>query len=273
MAGLSTNHEPRANAYDMVLLALSVPVDAPIWPIDCLSEVPFDKGLRLGNTNWTTIASLIHALSEECNNCARVDELLYELSCIVSPRGMLCEVSSLVVPFLCQIALFSTSESARLEILRFLVSLSMISSPSYYPSVQKRVSAASSLLVRSMNFCHLEPSVKNVSACFFTLIIPPEEDAERERLAAIFQPTMKSSHPNFRYLACLACDALLNRPIARAIDIEQLETELFDSAEEWESQKEERERLLTVCKAREFCRLPTEVHRNIRTFMYTPASV
>ena len=253
-------------------LALGIPEGFDVWPLDCLSMVPFDS-LKHANGYASDIPAMLTTLALESHDRVKVDEVINELSSLLMSRGTLYNSTTFTVPFLAHIFLICPTTETKLEVLRFLVSLVMCSSDTYFPQVKRKVARASVPLVSALKFSPLEPSVKNLSACFFALVAPPEDENGRAYLARLFEPALKTTHPKFRLLAQTVHSVLLRNPVRDLIDLEQLETDLFESAEEWECQDHERAKLLTLCRAASFRRLPSDVQRSVKQFLFVAVRV
>jgi len=260
--------------FDLALDCSASSSSQALRPVAEVYTVPFHK-MKHANGSASDVPDLLASIVRNQHDGSLVDELLWTLSENIVNQGMLYNCASYAVPFLAYIAANCESSGTRLEVLQFLIMLAIASESGNRPKVKRNISKASGSVLRAIKFNPREPTVLNVSLCFLIITAPPCDEYERRWLISLLEENVRTGHVKFRVVLNHALSLLLNRPIMDIIDFEQLETDLIESAEEWESQRDERDQLLAFC-GRPYARpipLPTDIMRNIKTFLYSPVVV
>jgi len=266
---------------DSVLNALDTgdncsPIDEPLWPLSKLRKIPFHT-YEHANGNADDVPQLLTAIVECHSDSVKVEEIMTTLSCSIIGQDTLYAATALTVPFLAYIAATCSSCEISTQVIHFLINLAIVSNPVNSPRVLKNVSRACGPLLRAIAFDPYQPTIRNISLCFLILVAPPEDTEDKSWIASVLKTKLKSKHPKFRTLIEHALGKVLDRSLGENVDFAQLESDVIEAAEEYETQNDERERLLVFCGKRvaesKVSTLPSDVLRNIKSFLYTTVLV
>ena len=254
----------------------------PLRSIEELSDAPFPKIRKASATSSdVNIPAVIASIFHSRGDAIKVEEMMGELSSELLSDGPLKTCAATAVPFVASIAACHDAPQSRLEILRFLITMALTAQEENELEVKANISRATALLLRIMRFNTMEPSLQNVHLCFLMIAAPPTKRKDITWvLSMLANHRPASGHSAFTQLIRHAKRAIrIQRGLNNVSELEELETEVLERAEDWEAQAMDRARLVALCGSgrssahRAVGGLPVDVLKMVKQFLFSSVAV